>query len=524
MKRLIVCCDGTWNTPDQEDNGIPVPTNVFKIYNAIADRDPESSVEQLRYYNPGVGSSGGVPGRVLGGAVGLGTSKNIRSAYHWLGCNYEEGDEIYLFGFSRGVFAVRSLGGFLARGLLNLRGLESKETWQRVKQAFSKGYRKKKSKVSDWAGEEWSFFHGAAPLPITFMGVWETVGALGVPDDLEIFNIVESRKSWSFHDTELGNHVRSARHAMAIDEIRSSFCVSRWSNGTAHPGAKELWFPGVHSDVGGGYGECGLSNGVLLWMIEESAAEGLAFREKVAFAIEADPLGVMHNSFKGASARLRSRPRNVDAIIPENSEFFHQSVFERQEVSPNEYPGYHPTRILESGESCTVEVFADTRWNDTGLFLVPGRYVFSATGEWQDLKDTCDWRGTEDGKLTVGDVVRATSSFLGSFEGLFRKITKNESTDFLGTKRVERLNWCVLIGAIANDGGAKKAVGNDGSPVPHQYVALPDYTDKSYADIGNKCGELNVSKPGYLYCFPNDVWTLYGNNHGSVHLTVSRVS
>ena len=524
MKRLIVCCDGTWNTPDQEDNGIPVPTNVFKIFNAIADCDPDNSVEQLKYYNPGVGSSGGIAGAALGGAIGLGISKNIRSAYHWLGSHYEEGDEIYLFGFSRGAFAVRSLGGFLGRGLLDLKGLESKETWKRVRQAYSKGYRRKKSQQKDWAEGDWKFFHDGEPLRIHFIGVWETVGALGVPDDLEILNIFEKKKNWAFHDTELGSHVRTARHAMAIDEIRSSFCVSRWSNSDLHPGARELWFPGVHSDVGGGYGDCGLSNAALLWMMDESAAKGLFFREEVRHGIQANALGVMHNSFKGAFARLRSRPRNVDAIVAENSELFHPSVFERQRVSPIEYPAYHPTRILQQGESVTVEIFADTRWNETGVFMEVGSYVFSSTGEWQDSKDSCDWRGTEDDKLTVGDLVRGTSSFLGRFEEVFKGVTHNESMDFLGTKRVEKLKWFTLVGAIANDGGSVKVVKNDGSPVPHQYEALAAYADKSREGSAVSYGELRVDKPGYLYCFPNDVWSLYGNNHGSIHLTIRRVS
>ena len=121
MKRLIVCSDGTWNSPDQEDNGIPAPTNVFKFHNAIADHDGE--VLQLRYYHPGVGSEGGIVDSILGGAVGVGISRHIQSAYHWLCLNYEDGDEIYLFGFSRGAFTARSIGGFLGRGMLDLRDL-----------------------------------------------------------------------------------------------------------------------------------------------------------------------------------------------------------------------------------------------------------------------------------------------------------------------------------------------------------------------------------------------------------------
>ena len=87
MKRLVVCCDGTWNNPEQERNGIPAPTNVFKIYNAIADTEKDSGIEQLKYYHPGVGGEGGVKEKILGGAIGVGISRHICSAYHWLGRN-----------------------------------------------------------------------------------------------------------------------------------------------------------------------------------------------------------------------------------------------------------------------------------------------------------------------------------------------------------------------------------------------------------------------------------------------------
>ena len=513
MKRLIVCSDGTWNTPDQEDNGVPAPTNVFKIYNAIADRD--GATQQIKYYHPGVGGEGSVIDSIVGGAIGVGISQHISSAYHWLGGNYEEGDEIYLFGFSRGAFTARSIGGFLGRGLLDLRDLSSKDSWERVEKAY-KNYRRKGSSPEErsWAEDEWTFFHGEEPTPTHFVGVWDTVGALGVPDDLEILNLFDKKENWQFHDTKLGPNIKTARHAMALDEMRSSFSITRWENAQSHDGAKELWFPGVHSDVGGGYSATDLSDGALKWMIEESQGAGLKFRDGILGSLAPKPLGVMHNSYKGAFAKLRSRPRNIEAMVPEQPDLFHSSAIDRQRASPIAYPAYRRTRILEIGKSHTLDVFADTRWNYSGLYLDKGHsYVFSASGEWQDSKDTCDWKGTEDGNLTAGDLVRAASSFLGKFEEQFRKLSKNESTDFLGTKRVEKLNWFVLVGAIANDSGTKRQVGNDGSPVPHQYVALPDHV----------ANPLKITNPGYLYCFPNDVWSLYGNNHGSIQLTIKRI-
>ncbi len=521
MKRLVVCCDGTWNNPEQEDNGVPAPTNVFKLYNAVAETSP-NGIKQLKYYHPGVGGEGGIVDSILGGAIGAGISRNICSAYHWLGNNYDEGDEIYLFGFSRGAFTARSLGGFLGKGLLDLRDEKPSESWQRVKTAYDQGYRLPDAEQADWAEPSWKFFHNGNAVPIHFLGVWETVGALGVPDDLEIFNLFDDPSKWGFHHTELGNHIERARHALAVDEIRSCFSPTRWKNLRSHVDAVELWFPGVHSDVGGGYAGCELADGALLWMMDESSNNGkdLSFRDGSKVTIKPNALGTLHNSYKGAFAKLRSRPRNIPAMVPANKAMFHESVLKRQEVSPIDYPQYHNTLLLEPGDFHSVDIYADTHWNYTGIYLEKGKsYTFSATGEWQDSKDSCDWRGTEDNKLTPGDIVRAASSFLGTFEGIFKKLSKNKSTDFLGTKRVERMKWFTLVGAIANDAGngneedQVNVVENDGSPVPHQYVDLTEHEIKP----------LKIKAPGYLYCFPNDVWSLYGNNHGSVRLTVKCV-
>ena len=515
MKRLIVCCDGTWNNPEQEDNGIAAPTNVVKIYNALAEQDA-NGIEQLKYYHPGVGGEDtGLLDSVLGGAFGIGIRRHLCSAYHWLGNNYEAGDEIYLFGFSRGAFTIRSLAGFLSNGLLNLKNTPSDESWLRVKTAFNKGYRVEGSSPEDWAKPDWVFFE-PEKTPIHFVGVWDTVGSLGIPDDLEIINLFDDKAKWQFHNTSLGDNTLHARHAMAIDEVRSSFSITRWENAEQHGDAVEKWFPGVHCDVGGGYADCDLSNGALKWMMEQSKTFGLTFRPGIEAGIPVDPLGVLHNSYKGAFAKLRSRPRNIDVMVPANKRRFHESALKRQKVSPIEHPAYLPTNVLDVNESRTVDIFASERWNATTIYLEKGqKIVFSATGKWKDSKDSCDWKGTEGGKLTAGDMVRAFSSFIGKIENLFKMFSKNESTDFLWTKRVENMPWFVLVGAISNDGDSDTAVANDGSASPHQYVELPKHSEQSNA--------LEVASPGYLYCFPNDAWSLYGNNRGSVQLTVTRI-
>jgi uncharacterized protein (DUF2235 family) len=235
VKNLLVCADGTWNTPDQEDNGLPSPTNVVKFRNCVAESKGGSSrsgrggrIEQRAYYHPGVGTDGGVITRFAGGAWGHGLGENIQSAYHWLALNYSPGDSIFLVGFSRGAYTVRSLGGLLNQcGLPDLTGVKPDEGWRRVKAAFRTGYRECKDRV-DWV-EDWKFHHESG-TPIRFMGVWDTVGALGIPDDLALLNLLDNPANWRFHDTGLGSNVEIARHAVALDEVRSSFTPTLWTS------------------------------------------------------------------------------------------------------------------------------------------------------------------------------------------------------------------------------------------------------------------------------------------------------
>jgi len=135
MKNLLACADGTWDTPDQEDNGLPAPTNVVKFRNCVAKSKTSSSrngarkrIEQRAYYHPGVGTEVGLIRRTAGGAWGHGLGENIQSAYHWLARNYAPGDAIFLVGFSRGAYTVRSLGALLNQcGLPDLTGVKTAE-------------------------------------------------------------------------------------------------------------------------------------------------------------------------------------------------------------------------------------------------------------------------------------------------------------------------------------------------------------------------------------------------------------
>jgi hypothetical protein len=130
-------------------------------------------------------------------------------------------------------------------------------------------------------------------------------------------NLIDDPAKHSFHDTDLSPKVAHARHALAIDETRQSFMPTLWTNIDDRPTVKQVWFPGVHSDVGGGYAHCGLSDGALKWMIEEAQDLGLVFRDRVIEQVRPDARGLLHDSCIGLFARLKTRPREIPRIAQE---------------------------------------------------------------------------------------------------------------------------------------------------------------------------------------------------------------
>ena len=265
MKRLVFCLDGTWNRPDQEGN----PSNVTAILRAIPPADADGTV-QLVFYDKGVGT-GGPLNRMVGGLFGKGLRENIRDAYRALVNNYEPGDEIYLFGFSRGAFTARSLAGMIGEvGVLeNERVLTTGDAWQRYLRASDDPERP--------AAIATVREHSRCDVRISAVGVWDTVGALGIPDDLLTW---AARRSHGFHDTAMGAHIDRAFHALAIDERRGPFRPTLWRSGdgrgyattadgdlAGRPLVEQVWFAGVHTDVGGGYDEDALARIPLDWMV-----------------------------------------------------------------------------------------------------------------------------------------------------------------------------------------------------------------------------------------------------------------
>ncbi|MFQ5631248.1 MAG: DUF2235 domain-containing protein [bacterium] len=287
MKRLIVCLDGTWNTPDDGDN----PTNVVKLMRALLPCD-DKDVPQIAFYDKGVGTGGPID-RMWGGAFGRGLNDNILDGYRFLAHNYEANDEIYLFGFSRGAFTARSLAGFI-----HWMGLLEKDVLDDLTDAWNtyRNPQKYKERYDELLQ------HSRTNIPIKCIGVWDTVGALGVP--IKFANIL-TRHNYKFHNTNYGNHIEYAFHALAIDEKRGPFKPTLWEcnidKNIPTERLQQVWFAGCHSNIGGSYPDARLSDIALDWMLScVEKATGLAFdNEYRKGKIKPDHTGTLYNSLGG---------------------------------------------------------------------------------------------------------------------------------------------------------------------------------------------------------------------------------
>jgi hypothetical protein len=518
MTNLVICCDGTWNTPDQNDKGVPAPTNVARLYNCVDER-----AGQKRYYHPGVGTDGSWWDKAIGGGTGAGLDGNVMSAYRWLCEHYEsDADNIYLFGFSRGAYTVRSLIGFInCCGLLRARGVAASDLWPRIERLFQNGYRTKTETRDTWRNEGWAFHDDGGEVPIRFLGVWDTVGALGIPDTLPVLRLLENVHDYRFHDTLLSDNVKSARHAVSMDEMRESFQPTLWTNAARHADAQECWFPGVHSDVGGGYHEAGLANGALRWMIAEARNAGLVFSDAMVEQVAPNYLDMVHDSCTPPFSAFPTQPRSVPALdrtpytesegAEQASTVFHVSVKRRQNNPPIEQCPYRQPHVTPDATGQTVEVFARQQWNPTGIWLeADTSYTFAASGEWVDSTIKSGPEGTDGGHFFGARIVYGLGGLLGLAEGVIHKVTGNTAADVPGSRRHEDMPWFCLVGAVANGGGADST----GRIQPHEAFMI-------------RAGCIfTPQRSGYLYAYANDAWHFYGNNKGKVdlHIALTRTS
>lgn len=344
MKRIAIFCDGTWNTPDESEGGKLCQTNVVKMANALLPVSNDGKA-QLLYYDTGIGSEGNMFKRIFDGATGNGISENILQAYRFIIQNYEPGDELFLFGFSRGAYTVRSLSGLIRNS-----GILKVENSNQINRAY-KIYRSRKLDLQPRAIEATLFrktFAVEETTKIKFIGVWDTVGALGNP--LFLNGIFSKRNQ--FHDTELSSKISHAFHALAIDEKRKNFEATLWhqQEDSINQVLEQVWFAGVHSDVGGGYSESGLSDIALNWMLEKAQSCNLNF-EKID--LNPNPMALMHESYKGFYTLQSKLFRPIVHTYPKigrTNETLHPSVVERykndQTYRPKNLVNYFKRNLL----------------------------------------------------------------------------------------------------------------------------------------------------------------------------------
>lgn len=294
-RNLIICTDGTWNTPDQRDQNRLVPSNVVKMCRAASGRSKDGT-EQLVYYDTGVGTAG-LWDKLKGGMFGVGLSDNVTQAYAAIGQIYQPGDRLFLFGFSRGAYTARSLAGLI--GLCGIPAAAgTREKAEKIARQAMEIYRidpqKDRSRREEKAAAHATQFahhnsDGELLNDIWFIGVWDTVGALGVP--LDKLNFI-ARGKHKFHDVTLGAHIHHAYHALAIDERRKPFRPALWmASDTSQPAAQkvqQLWFPGVHSNIGGGYLDAGLSDRAFLWIALQARDCGMGL-DATYMGLRVDP-------------------------------------------------------------------------------------------------------------------------------------------------------------------------------------------------------------------------------------------
>lgn len=320
-KNIVVFSDGTG-----QEGGKGTNTNVYRLFNMIEDRTPD----QVAFYDRGLGTGWR---KFSGMAFGLGISKNIKECYHFVFENYQSGDEVFLFGFSRGAYTVRSLSGFL-----NLVGVLPKSRAELIDRAY-RIYKIENKAKRLAAAEDFLSRHHTLSCPIRFIGVWDTVKALGMP--LRILNALNPMKH-KFHDHRLCENVKYGCHALSIDDERRAFHPTLWEEKDVRGGQKieQVWFAGVHTDVGGGYKETGLADITLDWMVKKAVAHGLRIYHNHKVKIHPDPDAMMHDSRAGLGKLYRRRQRTwplegVKTVI-------HQSVRERTLDRNNLKNGYSP--------------------------------------------------------------------------------------------------------------------------------------------------------------------------------------
>jgi uncharacterized protein (DUF2235 family) len=527
-KHILVFMDGTWNDPTER-------TNVYKLFGMLDGvhkkvhaeeplRDYEHilSNEHEAFYLEGVGADGRHQS-VLGGSLGVGLHERVIDAFILVSRVYRPGDKIWVFGFSRGAWSARSLAGLIGRaGLLAPLEAMPPEAHETAEKLWLDCKRRQSMARGDafWAQHD--------PCPIKMVGVWDTVGALGIPvfNGIKTFDRLE-KSLFDFADLSLSPRVEHGRQALAIDETRVDFTPTLWE---PRDGVHQVWFSGVHADVGGGYPSTGLSDITLQWMVDEvNAVHGQAMLNPASLPdpLQGDPIALRHDESRKTIWKLR--PREPRQISPDAA--LHPTVLERLRQRLDYRPRalaalstleayFHgspsveealqaqqdlpPARHLDANANgLHAVVFSQKWWNATRVQVFKGEtYSITATGEYLDKSTCC----SADGYESPNRLMRWMES----------------------ARRVEQAPWFALIAAVhadadleaRNPDAANMLTGAFESGT-HRVGAIDDASQ--LVRVGRQ-GQITADRDGYLYLFANDAAFAYSNNSLSVTATLQRRS
>jgi uncharacterized protein (DUF2235 family) len=350
-KKIVFCADGTWEHPADPNLVEPLDTNVYKLYRTLL-----VSPTQIPHYDDGVGADGNPIDRILGGGMGAGLFQKIKDGYTFIAQSYQLGDEIFLFGFSRGAYTARSLAGMLAACGLPGQGQLSTQAVNDAFQAYRDRTANRSALLTNLQTK-----YGNQKATISMVGVWDTVGSLGIPGALfEGFD----EQQYGFLDTGLHPNIKTAYHALSINERRREFPPTLWNALTQDAIAsgqvlEQVWFAGCHSGVGGGYTETGLSDIAMSWMMGKAADLGLEFDPGVrARYTDVDPkhsLDFLRDSWKVCWLFPKSRSvpndswisNSVDIRINQLSDYRPENL----QVVSNHLGGYKIIKIVRDAPS-----------------------------------------------------------------------------------------------------------------------------------------------------------------------------
>jgi uncharacterized protein (DUF2235 family) len=358
-KNIIICSDGTGNTANKGRG-----TNVFKIFESVdvnGHRFDPALRPQVATYDDGVGTEDFKLLRLMGGAFGWGLGRNVRQLYKELCRIYDEHDHIYLFGFSRGAFTVRTLAGFILRcGIVDVSRISNSDSLEaKVNEAYAvyrRCYRTSLARAfrgdpDDTEAQSFKRKYCHPDKTIRFVGVWDTVDAVGLPHKFADF-VNATIYPFKFPNLQLSDRVERAAHALAIDDERKSFHPLLWDESTSDAQRREtlqqVWFAGAHSNVGGGYPKQGMSLVALDWMMSQAESAGLRFvaADREFYHHHATVDDKLYDPRAGLGVFYRWEPRDIARLCARSQvqPKIHVSVMERVAHGTDDYcPGNLPT-------------------------------------------------------------------------------------------------------------------------------------------------------------------------------------